>query len=74
MELREIGWEGVDWIHVTQDRDRWRTPVKTVMELRVPQKAGNFLTSLVTRSFTRGTVLHGVHFASLYSVFHISVR
>jgi hypothetical protein len=25
MKLREIGWEGVDWIHLTQDRDQWRT-------------------------------------------------
>jgi hypothetical protein len=24
MDLREIGWEGVDWIHLAQDRDQWR--------------------------------------------------
>jgi len=24
MDLREIGWEGVDWIHLGQDRDQWR--------------------------------------------------
>jgi hypothetical protein len=23
MDLREIGWEGVDWIHLLQDRDQW---------------------------------------------------
>jgi len=27
MGLRAIGWEGVDWIHLAQDRDRWRTLV-----------------------------------------------
>jgi hypothetical protein len=37
MELiREIWWECVDWIHVAQDRDQWRTLVKTVMDLQVP--------------------------------------
>jgi hypothetical protein len=45
MDLREIGWEDVDWIHVAQDRDQWRALGKTVMNLRVPQKVGNFLTS-----------------------------
>jgi hypothetical protein len=34
--LREIGFRDVDWIHWAQDRDRWRAPVKTVMNLRVP--------------------------------------
>jgi hypothetical protein len=36
MDLREIGWDGMDWIHLAQDRDRWRALVKTVMNLRVP--------------------------------------
>jgi hypothetical protein len=35
MDLREIGWDGVDWIDLAQDRDRWRAIVKTVMNLRV---------------------------------------
>jgi hypothetical protein len=35
MDLREIGWEGVDWIHLAQDTDQWRTLVNTVMKLRV---------------------------------------
>jgi hypothetical protein len=35
MDLREIGWEGVEWIHLTQDRDRWRVLVNVVMNLRV---------------------------------------
>jgi hypothetical protein len=33
--LREIGWGGVDLIHLAQDRDQWRTLLSTVMNFRV---------------------------------------
>jgi hypothetical protein len=36
MDLREVGWEGVGWMHLARDRDQWRAPVNTVMNLRVP--------------------------------------
>jgi hypothetical protein len=36
MYLREIGWDGMDWIYLAQDKDPWRVLVKTVMNLRVP--------------------------------------
>jgi hypothetical protein len=36
MDLREIGWDGVDWIDVPQERDQWRALVNTVMNNRVP--------------------------------------
>jgi hypothetical protein len=36
MDLREIGWDGMDWIDQAQDRDQWRALVNTVMNLRVP--------------------------------------
>jgi hypothetical protein len=36
MDLREIGWDGMDWIDLAQDRDPWRALVNTVMNLRVP--------------------------------------
>jgi hypothetical protein len=36
MELRELGWGGMDWIHLAQDRDQWSTLVNTVMNFRVP--------------------------------------
>jgi hypothetical protein len=36
MNLREIGWDGMDWICLAQDCDRWRALVSTVMNLRVP--------------------------------------
>ena len=36
MELQEVGCGYVDWIGLAQDRDRWRTLVSAVMNLRVP--------------------------------------
>jgi hypothetical protein len=36
MDLREIGWGGMDWIDLAQDRDQWSALVNTVMNLRVP--------------------------------------
>jgi hypothetical protein len=45
LDIMEMGWEGVDWIHLVQERDQWRAVVKTVTNLRVQLKAGNFLTS-----------------------------
>jgi hypothetical protein len=34
--LLEIGWDGVHWIDMAQDRDQWRALVNTVLNLRVP--------------------------------------
>jgi hypothetical protein len=36
IDLREIGWDGGDWIDLAQDRDQRRALVKAVMNLRVP--------------------------------------
>jgi hypothetical protein len=36
MDLLEIGWGGVDWIGLAQDRDKWRAVVNAVMNLQVP--------------------------------------
>jgi hypothetical protein len=35
MDLREIGWECVEWIHLALDWGRWRVLVNAVMNLRV---------------------------------------
>jgi hypothetical protein len=34
MDLREVGWDGMDWIDLAQDRDRWKVLVNTVMNFR----------------------------------------
>jgi hypothetical protein len=34
--FKKWGWEGMDWIDMAQDRDRWRAVVSAVMNLRVP--------------------------------------
>jgi hypothetical protein len=34
-DLLEIGWGGVDWIGLAQDRDKWRTLLNAVTNLRV---------------------------------------
>jgi hypothetical protein len=36
MNLREIGWVGIDWVFVAEDRDHWRVLGNTVMNLWVP--------------------------------------
>jgi hypothetical protein len=36
MDLRKIRCDGMDWIDVANDRDQWKAPVKTVMNLWVP--------------------------------------
>jgi hypothetical protein len=36
IDLREIGWDGTDWIDLAQDKDQWRALVNTMMNFRVP--------------------------------------
>jgi hypothetical protein len=36
IDLREISWDGTDWIDLVMDRNQWRALVNTVMNLRVP--------------------------------------
>jgi hypothetical protein len=45
MDFREVGWEGMEWIHLAQDRDQWRGFVNKVMKIYVPYKACSFVTS-----------------------------
>jgi hypothetical protein len=37
--LGEVGWSGVDWIGLAQDKDKWRAHVNAVMDLQVPENA-----------------------------------
>jgi len=36
INLQEVGWGGMDWIDLDQDRDRWQALANVVMKLRVP--------------------------------------
>jgi hypothetical protein len=58
MDLREIGWDGLDWIDFSQDRDQWRALVNAVMNLLVPQNAGKFLSGCTIGTFSRRAQLH----------------
>jgi hypothetical protein len=50
---------GMDWIGLTQDRDRWRALVTAIMNLRVPYNAGNFPIGRKPVIFSRRALLHG---------------
>jgi hypothetical protein len=41
MDVRSIGWDGMESIDLTQDRDQWRALVNTVMNLRVHKMLGS---------------------------------
>jgi hypothetical protein len=54
--------EGVseDWTDLAYDMVKWQAVVDIVMNIRVPSNAENFLTSRGFKSFSGGTLLHGV--------------
>jgi hypothetical protein len=58
MDLREIGWGGMDLIDLVQDSDQWRALVNAVMDFWVPQR--KFLSSCTTGGFSRRGQIHEV--------------
>ena len=52
---KAVGWEGVDWIDLFSDRDKWRTVMNWVMNLQV-----SYITRRGTVDFPRRTLLYGV--------------
>jgi hypothetical protein len=64
----ETGWEVVEWIHL--DGNKWLALVSMIMNLPFPLKAGNFLTSLISISFSR-ILLHGICYSKHQSLHEI---
>jgi hypothetical protein len=48
IDLEEIEWGGMDWIHLDYDRNQWSSLVNAVMNLRVPYNSGKFLSICTT--------------------------
>jgi hypothetical protein len=46
--IGEIGWDGMGWIGLVLDKDRWKALVNAVMNLQVPENAGKFLSGCTT--------------------------
>jgi hypothetical protein len=51
MDLREIGWDDMDWIDLAQNRDQWRALVNTEMNLRVPKTVEKLMSICTTGGF-----------------------
>ena len=60
MHLTETGQQGMNWINVTQDGDTQWAGVNTVMKLKVPKDAVNFLSNRGNISFPRRILTHGI--------------
>jgi hypothetical protein len=52
IDLREIGWDGMDWIDLARDRDHWKALVNTVMHFRIPYNAVKFLSTYIIGGFS----------------------
>jgi hypothetical protein len=50
-DLAEI-WSGMDWMGLSQDRDKWMALMKVIINFRVPKSAGNFLNGYTSGSFS----------------------
>jgi hypothetical protein len=60
MDFREIGWGGMDWIDLIENRNQWRDFVNTVTNLQVQQNIEKSLSSRATGGFSVRAQLRGV--------------
>lgn len=60
MDFTEIEQLGMNWINLTQDGDTQWAGVNTVMKLKVPKDAVNFLSNRRNISFPRRILTHGI--------------
>jgi hypothetical protein len=71
VDLVEIGWGGMDWIVLNQDRDHWRTLVNTGVNVHVPENVGKFLSGCTSGGLSRRVQFHGVRYFSLPYLLHV---
>jgi hypothetical protein len=78
LNLRDIRWFSMDWIIVAQDRNKWRAPVNTLLNLEVAQNSWDFLSTSTSGRLSRIDYLHGVTHRylvrSIKTVLKIEVR
>jgi hypothetical protein len=60
MDLLEMGWGGVDWIGLAQDRDKWRAVVNAVMNLWVPYNVGKLSSGYIIGGLSSSAQFHRV--------------
>jgi hypothetical protein len=60
MDLGEVGWGDVDCIGLAQDRDKWRTLLNSVMNVRVPKNCGKLSSGYTTGGLSSSAQLHRV--------------
>jgi hypothetical protein len=70
MDLREIGWEDVDWVCLGQNRDQWQAPVNTVMGIQYCVRNSSFSSSvllyfIIKNLISLSKLFHCVHFLFL---------
>jgi hypothetical protein len=58
MHLGEVECDDVDWIGLAQDRNRWRTLVNSVLNLRVPGNAGKLSSGVTSSGLSSSAQLH----------------
>jgi hypothetical protein len=61
MDLQDIGWNGMGWVHLAYNMKQWRALVNMAMNVRV-KNLGKFLRRWVIGSFLRRTQLYGVSY------------
>ena len=74
MGFQEIGWMGLHWINLAQDKDGCRAVVNAVMNLRVPQNSVNLLSSWGTVSFSRRTLRLASSFVPMHCINHLAAQ
>jgi hypothetical protein len=65
MALRETGWDGMDCIHLAQERNQWKSLVNTVVNLWVPYNVEKFFSNSMPGGFSRRAQLHVVNLSIL---------